>query len=249
MTEKKLYGLIGYPLSHSFSGKYFSEKFQRENITNCEYRLFEITSVHEVKGIFAIDNLRGFNVTIPYKHEIMAYLDELDHSALKVGAVNVVKMLPGGKRKGYNSDYYGFRTSLLRWLPDTKGLKALVLGTGGAAKAVTAVLDDLNIPYLKVSRTEGKGDITYETLYENPGIFSSHTLIINTTPLGMSPKVEARPGLPYEKLTKNHNLYDLIYNPPQTAFMKEGQKYGAKVKNGLEMLELQAEKSWEIWNN
>ncbi len=245
---KKLYGLIGYPLSHSFSGKYFSDKFLREGITDCEYRLFEIDSIEKVRELFDKEELRGFNVTIPYKHEIMAFLDEFDHSAEKVGAVNVVKILESGKRKGYNSDYYGFRTSLEDWLPSDREWQVLVLGTGGAAKAVTVVLDDLSIPFLKVSRHPAKGDITYEDLIKNHEIIKAHPLIINTTPLGMSPHTESKPQIPYGLLNENYYLYDLIYNPLTTAFLAEGEKRGAKVKNGMEMLELQAEKSWEIWN-
>ncbi len=245
---KKLYGLIGFPLSHSFSGKYFDDKFKREGITDCEYRLFEIESIEKVRELFDREELRGFNVTIPYKHEIIPFLDELDHSAEKVGAVNVVKIFSDGRRKGYNSDYYGFRTSLENWLPSEREWQALVLGTGGAARAVWAVLDDLSIPFLKVSRHKAKGDITYEDLIKNHEIFKAYSLIINTTPLGMSPHTESRPQLPYDQLNADCYLFDLIYNPSITVFMTEGSKRGAKVKNGLEMLELQAEKSWEIWN-
>jgi shikimate dehydrogenase len=246
---KKLYGLIGYPLSHSFSKKYFGNKFQKENIEGCAYELFEIDNIQKVEQVFKMPNLQGFNVTIPYKHDIMGYLDDFDHSAKKVGAVNVVKIGPDGKKTGFNSDYYGFRTSLVNWLPDLKNQKALMLGIGGAAKAVMAVLEDLHIPMLKISRDATKGDIDYTALMQQPDILQQHRLIINTTPLGMSPNIVAKPDIDYSLLGKQHFLYDLIYNPAETSFLAEGKKNGAQIKNGLQMLELQAEKSWEIWND
>ena len=246
---KKLYGLIGYPLSHSFSKKYFRDKFQRENIVDSEYELFEIGSIELVEEVFQLKNLQGFNVTIPYKHEIMKYMDDFDHSAKKVGAVNVVKIDRDGKKTGFNSDYYGFRTSLKNWLPDSENPKALILGIGGAAKAVIAVLNDLAIPLLKISRDSTKGDLSYPELYIQSNILKEHQLIINTTPLGMSPNIDSMPDIDYSMLDENFYLYDLIYNPAETKFMAEGKKYGAHIKNGLEMLELQAEKSWGIWNS
>lgn len=245
---KKLYGLIGYPLSHSFSKSYFSNKFQQEKITNSEYDLFEIDRIELVEEVFTKRNIRGFNVTIPYKHDIMRYMDDFDHSAKKVGAVNVVKIFGDGTKIGYNSDYYGFKISLENWLPKSHDAKALVLGIGGAAKAVMAVLDDLEIPYLKISRDSTKGDLTYRALKEQQNIIQEHHLIINTTPLGMQPNVEKLPDIPYSQLDKDHYLYDLIYNPARTNFIIQGEKYGASTKNGFEMLQLQAEKSWEIWN-
>ena len=245
----KQYGLIGYPLSHSFSGKYFSEKFNKENISDCRYDLFEIDSIDKVSSVFSRSNLKGFNVTIPYKHDIMSFMDLFDHSAEKVGAVNVVKINPDGSRTGFNSDYYGFRISLEKWLPKNFNSGAFVLGIGGAAKAVMAVLEDLKIEYLKISRNKEKGDFDYEELRANPGILKNHKLIINTTPLGMSPNIDVQPNLDYEQMDGSFYLYDLIYNPSETKFMYLGKKHGANVKNGLEMLELQAEKSWEIWNS
>lgn len=245
----KQYGLIGYPLSHSFSKKYFANKFKKENITGCQYELFEIERIGLVQSVFNIENIQGFNVTIPYKHDIMRYMDDFDHSAQKVGAVNVVKIDSDGKKTGFNSDYYGFRTSLESWLPADTKMQALILGIGGAAKAVIAVLNDLNIPFLKISRDESKGDLSYQNLWTKDEVLLRHHLIINTTPLGMSPNLDAKPNINYEKLTGQHHLYDLIYNPATTAFMKYGERSGTKTKNGLEMLELQAEKSWEIWNN
>ncbi|MDZ7608707.1 MAG: shikimate dehydrogenase [Cyclobacteriaceae bacterium] len=243
------FGLIGYPLSHSFSKKFFSEKFIREEITNCRYDVFEIDSIQKVNGVFTIPGLVGFNVTIPYKTEIMAFLQQFDDSARKVGAVNVVKIEKDGSRTGYNSDYYGFRTSLEKWVPLKHVSGALILGIGGAAKAVLAVLDDLGISYLKVSRDSNKGDLTYDDLKKESEIFDEYPLIINTTPLGMSPNIDSFPDLNYHALGSNHYLYDLIYNPPETAFLKAGSKNGAQTKNGHEMLILQAEKSWEIWNS
>jgi len=243
------FGLIGYPLSHSFSKKYFSDKFEREGITDCRYDVFEIDSIQKVKDVFALPGLAGFNITIPYKTEIMAFLQQLDDSAKKVGAVNVVKIEADGSRTGYNSDYYGFRTSLEKWFPVRHASGALILGIGGAAKAVLAVLDDLGISYLKISRDGQKGDLTYDDLKNDPLIFDKYPLIINTTPLGMSPNINSLPDLNYHALGSKHYLYDLIYNPPETAFLKAGIKNGAHTKNGYEMLILQAEKSWKIWNS
>lgn len=245
---KKLYGLIGYPLSHSFSKKYFSNKFRQENIANSNYELFEISGIEQVENIFLLKNLQGFNVTIPYKHDIMTYMDNFDRSAQKVGAVNVVKIDRDGMKTGYNSDYYGFRTSLENWLPASKNIKALILGIGGAAKAVIAVLNDLSIPFLKISRDSAKGDLSYTELNANINILKEHNLIINTTPLGMAPNIESSPDIEYNILDENFYLFDLIYNPAETRFLYEGKKHGAHIKNGLEMLKLQAEKSWEIWN-
>lgn len=245
----KQYGLIGFPLSHSFSKKYFSDKFQNENIENCQYDLFEINNIHLVDNVFQLQNLQGFNVTIPYKHDIMKYMDDFDHSAKKVGAVNVVKIDQYGNKTGYNSDYYGFRTSLENWIPESKNYKALILGTGGAAKAVIAVLNDLSIPFLKISRNVAKGDFTYEELRNQSEPLKTHQLIINTTPLGMSPNIDSMPDIEYGMLDDKFYLYDLIYNPAETKFMAEGKKQHSHTKNGLEMLQLQAEKSWEIWNN
>ncbi len=245
----KQYGLIGFPLSHSFSKKYFSDKFQKENIDHCQYDLFEIKKIDLVKDVFQLKNLKGFNVTIPYKHEIMNYMDDFDHSAKKVGAVNVVKIDLDGKKTGYNSDYYGFRTSLKNWLPESEEHKALILGVGGAAKAVLAVLNDLSIPFLKVSRDAAKGDLSYEELRNHKEVMDTHKLIINTTPLGMSPNINDMPAIDYERLNEKFCLYDLVYNPAETKFLAEGKKHNASIKNGLQMLELQAEKSWEIWNH
>lgn len=246
--DKRKFGLIGYPLSHSFSGKYFAEKFNSENIKDARYDLYELKSITEVTKLFGEKKLQGFNVTIPYKQDIKAWLDRLDDSALKVGAVNVVKISKDGTRTGYNSDYFGFKNSLTDLFQPEIHRKALILGTGGAAMAVEAVLKDLNVEYLRVSRDEKKGDITYDALSVKPDMLDEYLLIINTTPLGTWPDIHAKAPLPYFKLGDRHFLYDLVYNPEETAFMLAGKKQGAMVKNGYEMLVLQAEKSWEIWN-
>lgn len=241
----KTYGLIGYPLEHSFSGKYFAEKFEKENIQNCEYQLFPIENIQEFVNLKK-QNIAGLNVTIPYKEQVIPYLDELDEHANAIGAVNVIQ-IKNGKTKGYNSDYYGFKDSLLDFLPKDFNSKALVLGTGGASKAIKQVLVDLSISFNIVSRKDGF-DFTYAELNERPEILADFHLIINTTPLGTYPKVEEKPNLPYQAITKNHFIYDLVYNPSETAFMKAGASQGANTINGLEMLIGQAEKSWEIWN-
>ncbi|HSZ26391.1 MAG TPA: shikimate dehydrogenase [Cytophagaceae bacterium] len=242
-----LYGLIGFPLTHSFSKKYFSDKFQKENIVDSKYELFEIKEVSQMLEIVKEHaDLKGLNVTIPYKESVLPFLHEIDPSAMQIGAVNVIK-INNGRLKGFNSDYYGFRQSLMNFIGDTKNKKALLLGTGGASKAVSATLHDLEISCNFVSRKGGQNIFSYEELDEN--IISAYQLIINTTPLGMYPKTETFPEIPYQYLSPEHFLFDLIYNPEETTFMKKGKEKGAKVKNGLEMLHLQAEKAWEIWNS
>ncbi len=245
----RVFGLIGYPLSHSFSKKYFSSKFEREGIKDARYELFELPDISGFPELLRQQpDIQGLNVTIPYKQEVMPYLDFLDESAERVGAVNVIQKA-GSKLIGYNSDYFGFKKSLETWLPqDPSTLSALVLGTGGASKAVTTALQDLQIPFHLVSRTAGANCLSYAQLQEQPHIFQRPRLIINTTPLGMSPKTDAAPAIVYDLLSPEHYLYDLVYNPAETLFMRLGKEKGAKVKNGLEMLELQAEKGWEIWN-
>jgi shikimate dehydrogenase len=244
----KVYGLIGYRLSHSFSKKYFSEKFKRENIAGCVYENFPLESIQEFpKLLKETSGFKGCNVTIPYKEEVIAYLDELDAAAKEIGAVNVVKILPDGRLKGYNSDYYGFKTSLEKFIPLQKKHKALVLGTGGAAKAVAVALKDLSIPFQYVSRNKIENGITYNELNEK--IIKENTIIINTSPLGMYPDIDTYPTIPYQFLTEEHYLYDLVYNPEVTTFMQKGKAFGAHVENGLGMLIGQAEKAWEIWNS
>lgn len=246
----KVLGLIGYPLSHSFSQGYFTEKFKKEGIHDVVYENFEIKRIDDLPALLeSYPNLCGLNVTIPYKEEVKDYVHELDATAQKVGAVNVIKILPDQRRIGYNSDYYGFRTSLESWLAGkVSNIKSLVFGTGGASKAVRVVLEDCNIPYKTVSRDTKKGDYMYYDLIEKQDIIENYNLIINTTPLGMFPHVNEAPHLPYELLNENYYLYDLIYNPEETLFLRKGREAGANIKNGLEMLILQAEKSWDIWN-
>jgi shikimate dehydrogenase len=240
----KKYGLIGKKLTHSFSAGYFEKKFERENLPEYSYELFEIPEIHDIEKIFR-QEVSGFNVTIPYKTAIIPYLDELDESARKVGAVNVVK-IDGRRKIGYNSDYTGFRESLETWLREIPD-QALVLGTGGASRAVVAVLNDLDIRPVLVSRSAGEGRITYQDLDE---VFIRNTsLIVNSTPLGTFPDIDQAPDIPYDLLTTDHYLYDLVYNPEVTLFMQYGLNHGATVKNGLEMLHIQAERSWEIWND
>lgn len=247
----KIYGLIGKPLSHSFSKKYFIEKFEKENISGCKYELFELEDISELNRLVKnTPRLSGLNVTIPYKESVIPYLYTLDPLAWKVGAVNVVRVEANGKLQGFNSDYHGFRQSLESWLSkEIKGVKALVLGSGGAAKAVKTALNDLGIPFLIISRSKSKKTLTYQELNENKHLISDHRLIINTTPLGMGQKISLKPEINYDLITEKHYLYDLVYNPGETAFMMTGKGKGAKTKNGLEMLKLQAEKSWEIWNS
>jgi shikimate dehydrogenase len=241
----KVYGLIGYPLSHSFSKGFFAEKFAREGIKECMYESFPIPGIDELPALIAqYPELQGLNVTIPYKEAVMSYLDELSPAAAQIRAVNCIRF-KDGRKVGYNTDAIGFRRSLEPLLKSHHN-KALVLGTGGAAKAVQYVLESMSIPYKLVSRQPGADMITYEQL--DATMMAAHTLIINTTPLGMYPHVDAAPALPYEQLTDKHLLYDLIYNPPVTAFLRKGADKGATIKNGHEMLILQAEASWEIWN-
>jgi shikimate dehydrogenase len=241
----KKYGLIGYPLSHSFSKGYFTEKFKKEGIENAAYETYPLEKISDFTTLLQNNpELVGLNVTIPYKEAIIPYLDELSEEAKKIGAVNTIKII-NGKKIGYNSDVVGFEKSLIQHLKPTHN-KALVLGTGGAAKAVWFVLKKLNIPYLKVSRTASENIIAYDTI--SIDLVKEYPLIINTTPLGMSPKLESKPDIPYQALTKNHFLYDLVYNPQTTLFLEMGQKMGATIQNGLPMLHGQAERSWELWN-
>lgn len=242
------YGLIGFPLTHSFSKRFFTDKFEREGITDCQYDLFEMPAITALPDLLALPGLRGLNVTIPHKQAVLPHLDRLDASAEKIGAVNVIKLEADGSRTGYNSDYYGFRQSLTDWLislgRSSDKLKALVLGTGGASKAVTVALSDLGISYRYVSRTKRADSFTYDEL---PTVITDYSLIINGSPVGTYPKTDEASALPYSLLTDQHLLYDLVYNPVETTFMKLGLERGAAVHNGLRMLQLQAEKAWEIW--
>lgn len=243
--EPALYGLIGYPLEHSFSPEYFKDKFEREDI-DATYQLLPVEDINEVKTLIADrPALKGLNVTIPYKVDVLSELDEVDDIATYVGAVNCIRV-ESGKLKGYNTDVFGFAESLQPLLKSYHS-KALVLGNGGAAKAVKYVLNELKISYSIVSRNKTDGVIAYSDVDEK--VVSEHLVIINTTPLGMHPDIDGCPVLPYEYLSDQHLLYDLIYNPAQTEFLKKGVQAGATIKNGQEMLELQAEASWRIWNS
>ena len=238
------FGLIGRNISYSCSKSYFADKFINENIVDAVYNVFDLQQIDEVEKVFATEGLVGFNVTIPYKQEIIPFLDELSPEAKVIGAVNTV-LIKNGKRIGHNTDCYGFHHSILPLL-DSHHKKALVLGNGGAAKAVFYILDELNIAYKIVSRTILENQFTYDDLDEK--IISQHQIIINCSPVGTFPNIENAPLLPYQFILEKHLLYDLIYNPPVTKFLENGQNNGAKIKNGHEMLVLQAEKAWKIWN-
>lgn len=246
---RSLYGLIGYPLGHSFSQDFFNRKFESENIS-ARYINFEISEIGQLSKVLSENyNLVGFNVTIPFKEQVIGYLDALDPIAAEIGAVNVVKVsrLGAGKvyLKGYNSDVIGFRDSLAQSIDVSKQSRALVLGTGGASKAVVAALRQLGVASTLVSRSERPGVITYKDL--TPELISDNKIIVNTTPLGMYPHVDECPDIPYEALTEQHLCYDLLYNPDVTLFMQRAAAHGAQVKNGLEMLLLQAFAAWNIW--
>lgn len=237
----KKFGLIGKNIAYSFSESYFNDKFRKESILDSAYQLFDLKSISEIDELFQLENLKGFNVTIPYKEEIISYLDELSPEAGKIGAVNCVK-IQNNKKIGFNTDAVGFENSL-KPLLEKHHQKALILGDGGAAKAVKFALTKLDIEFKSVTR---KGELKFSDL--NQEIISTHQLIINCTPVGTFPDLETSPDIPYEFLTDSHLLYDLIYNPEKTKFLQLGETQGAKIKNGYEMLVLQAEKSWEIWN-
>ena len=242
------YGLIGYPLKHSFSMSYFNEKFTAESI-DAEYVNFEIPSIKEFPDIIKFHpDLQGLNVTIPYKEQVISYLDELGPNAKIIGAVNVIKFVrrKGKKLKliGYNSDILGFKQSIEPLLEEHHK-KALILGTGGSSKAIYHGLQQLGVEAVFVSREPQPGEISYTDLSDR--IMQEHTIIVNCTPVGMFPKMDIAPEIPYKYLTNKHLLYDLLYNPDETLFLKNGKAQGAVVKNGLEMLLLQAFESWNFW--
>lgn len=239
----KQYGLIGFPLSHSFSPGYFANKFEKEGIQDASYEAFPIERIELLSSLLKEKSPLGLNVTIPYKEQVIPLLDDIDDLAKRVGAVNTL-LYKDGKLKGYNSDVIGFGNSLQPLLKPNH-TKALILGTGGAAKAVQVALEELGISYQYVSRQSNENVITYNDIDEE--LLNEYHLIIHTTPLGMYPNTDAKPDLPYDILTSDHLLFDLVYNPEKTAFLLEGEQRGAQIKNGLEMLHLQAEASWEIW--
>lgn len=245
----KKFGLIGFPLTHSFSKKYFTAKFEKEGIHGCQFDLYEIPDISLFPKILE-DNpdFNGLSVTIPYKEKVIPYLHELDPACEKIGAVNCIK-IKNGKLTGYNTDYLGFKESLEKWLGGEKP-NALVLGTGGASKAVVQALKDMSIHYRMVSRSKSQDPtfLTYDDLAEDESILHSHHLIVNTTPLGTFPKTEEMPEINPELITRMHKVYDLVYNPEKTFLMRSLEARGAIVKNGMEMLILQAEAAWKIWN-
>lgn len=246
--HKKLLGLVGRNISYSFSKGYFAEKFEKEGLSDHEYVNFDIQSIDEFPKIIHEHRfqLKGLNVTIPYKQEVFEYLDKVHKVARKIGAVNTIRFTKRGNLKGYNTDAVGFQNSLEPLLKEHH-TKALILGTGGASKAIAYVLKNLGIEYLKVSRNPlKKKEISYDDLNET--LIKEYTVIVNCTPLGTFPNVTQKPKIPYQFLTEDHLLHDLIYNPEKTAFLKEGEAKGAQIKNGLEMLIGQAEEAWRIWN-
>jgi shikimate dehydrogenase len=242
----RIFGLIGKPLTHSFSKAYFSEKFQKENRTDCSYENFELQNINELPQLITKQHhLYGLNVTIPYKEEVLQYLTSKSSVVEQIGACNCIK-ITGQKLFGFNTDVIGFERSLLSLLLPHQ-TKALVLGTGGSAKAVMFALHKIGINFTSVSRFRFDNSINYKML--TPDIIKEHTVIINTTPVGMYPHVDAAPPIPYHLLSKYHLLFDLIYNPTETLFLKRGKEVGASVSNGYEMLVQQAEESWKIWND
>lgn len=243
-------GLIGFPLGHSFSKNYYLNKFERENITTIDYDLYAIENIESFEKLYHTDkSFKGFNVTIPHKVAVIPFLHELSEEAIAIGAVNCITINQDGPSpilKGFNTDAYGFEESL-KPLLKSNHQRALVLGNGGAAKAVLYTLEKLTIPHLIVSRSKENGDITYDELNEE--LLAEYQIIINCSPVGTFPKTDQCPAIPYEALNSDHLLYDLIYNPEETLFLQKGKEKGATIKNGYEMLILQADKNWEIWQN
>ncbi|MEY3052138.1 MAG: hypothetical protein RLY31_1923 [Bacteroidota bacterium] len=241
----RLFGLIGYPLSHSFSQRYFQEKFEREGLTECRYELFPLPNLGGLPALLAAHpELEGLNVTIPHKVGVMALLDAVDAEAAAVGAVNVIRVTEG-KLTGYNSDVSGFRDSLLDLLGGDRPERALVLGTGGASRAVVHVLAHLGIPYTLVSRNAGQGVADYRSV--DAGVLAAHRLVINTTPLGMHPSTDTCPDLAYDAFTPAHYAFDLVYNPSLTRFLAQAATGGARIRNGLDMLYGQAARAWQLF--
>lgn len=242
------FGLIGYPLGHSFSKIFFTEKFEKEKI-DARYDLYPLEKIADFETLVSTEELSGLNVTIPYKQQVISYLDELDATAAEIGAVNVIKFIRNDgevKLKGFNSDAIGFKDSILPYL-NQNHRKALILGTGGASKAVDYTLRQLGIKTQYVSRSKSPGIITYDEL--NSNIMAEHTVVVNCTPAGMFPAVDVCPDIPYNLLGNQHLLYDVIYKPDETLFLKKGKNQGALTVNGLEMLFGQARAAWAIWNS
>lgn len=245
-SNKKRFGLLGRNINYSFSRGYFTEKFKNENIEGCSYENFDIPDIAEFPLIIENNSdIFGINVTIPYKEQVMQYMDEMSEKAARIGAVNTIKFTKEGKLKGYNTDYYGFMESI-KPLLESHHKNALILGTGGASKGVAFALEELGIDYTFVSRTANENVLAYDKI--NADTFDNYQIVINSSPVGTSPNVDEFPLIPYEYFTANHIAYDLVYNPLETQFLKKAKEKGAKTKNGQDMLVYQAEKSWEIWN-
>lgn len=240
------YGLLGQNISYSFSKKYFTDKFEQDNLNNSTYENFDVAEIEQLKSIIAKNpELRGLNITIPFKELVIPFLDKIDKKAFEIGAVNTIRITRDNKLVGYNTDYHGFKKSIQTYLkPNQK--KALILGTGGASKAVFYALNDLNISCKFVSRNPTSDQLKYDDL--NASVFNEYHIVINCTPLGTFPKVNEFPPLPYSLFTENHLAFDLIYNPAETSFLHKAKEFGALTINGYQMLIFQAEKSWKIWN-
>lgn len=246
MENQHVFGLVGRNIGHSFSRKYFTERFEKDNLEGYSYQNFDIPTIEEFPEIIKNNpNLKGLNITIPYKEAVIPFLNKLSKKAFTIGAVNTIRITKSGKLKGYNTDCYGFGKSL-KPLLEPHHKKALILGTGGASKAIAYALEERNILYTFVSREASGNTIDYDRI--NATTFDNYQIIINCTPLGTSPNVDECPAIPYEYFTEKHIAYDLIYNPEETLFLKKARLQGAKTKNGLEMLILQAQKAWKIWN-
>lgn len=243
--EQKTYGLVGKSISYSFSEKYFTEKFKKDKIQNCTYKNFDLNNIKDLVSILKENDLKGLNITIPYKEQVLSYLDEIEDNAKLIGAINTIKINKDKTLTGYNTDFIGFINTLRPHI-NSNCKKALILGTGGASKAIEYGLKKLNIESKKISRNKKKGDLTY--LEIDSDLIKEYQIIINTTPLGTYPDIENYPDIPYKYLTKKHICYDLIYNPDETTFLRKSKKKGAITINGLRMLEIQAEESWKIWN-
>ncbi len=242
----RLFGLIGYPLSHSFSKVYFTKKFEQEGLRDYRYENFPIASIAELKNILNDHpELEGLNVTIPYKQQVISFLHHASPVVQVIGACNCIK-IKNGQLHGFNTDVIGFKKSLEKYLKPHHS-KAMVLGSGGVSKAVEYVLSQLNIRFQVVSRNLGVGQLGYDSL--DKSILQEHLLIINTTPLGTVPNTDEAPAIPYKFLTSDHYLFDVVYNPDKTTFLKRGEEMGATIQNGNDMLEIQAEESWKIWND
>jgi len=245
-VEKNKYGLVGKNISYSFSRGYFADKFKTLGLKGYSYENFDLEQIESLKELINSNtDLRGLNVTIPYKEEVLPYLDKLNKKAKKIGAVNTIKFTKKGL-KGYNTDIYGFKKSIKPFLKK-RHKHALIFGTGGASKAIAFVFEELNIEYKYVSRNPSENQLSYASL--NESIIKENLILVNCTPIGTFPNTNEKPDIPYHYISKKHLLFDLIYNPEKTTFLKLGEERGAAICNGLRMLELQAEKSWKIWNS